>query len=86
LRLDLAPGVHIVSFPAETPIEFQLRAQALLPESFVACAAYRELAYQYICTPEMFKEGGYEPTASVCTGEAGARMREALEALVADLR
>ena len=56
--------VPIVHLPGESMIEFQLFAQQLKPDGFVAVAAYGDLGPGYICTEKSFSEGGYEPTAS----------------------
>ena len=54
----------VLFLPGECMIEFQLFAQSLRPDDFVAVAAYGDLGPGYICTEKSFSEGGYEPTAS----------------------
>jgi len=85
-RLDLGPDVHLLSLPAETVVAYQLYAQGLVPEKFLACAAYAEGLYGYLPTAEMFGEGGYEPQAGPSTPELEARYKAALDGLLADLR
>ena len=85
-RLDLGPETHVLSLPAETAVAYQLFAQALVPERFVAVAAYGDGSLSYIPTAEMFREGGYEPKFGYCTPQIEARYRRALERLLADLR
>lgn len=52
---------YIVHLPGECMVEFQLYAQSLRPNGFVAVAAYGDCAPGYICTAKAFAEGGYEP-------------------------
>jgi hypothetical protein len=73
-RLKIRPTVDITSYrlgpatilhlPGEAFVEYQLFAQNVRPDDFVAVAAYGELGTAYICTDKAFAEGGYEPTAS----------------------
>ena len=56
--------VDILHLPGECMVEFQLFAQRLQPERFLAVAAYGDVGPGYICTERAFSEGGYEPTAS----------------------
>jgi hypothetical protein len=60
-RLGPATIVHL---PGEAFVEYQLFAQSVRPNDFVAVAAYGELGTGYICTDKAFAEGGYEPTQS----------------------
>jgi hypothetical protein len=60
LRLGPAWIVHL---PAEVFVEYQLYAQSLRPEEFVAVAAYGEGGMFYLPTAEAFREGGYEVDA-----------------------
>jgi hypothetical protein len=46
--------------PAESFIEYQLRAQQMAPDRFVATAAYGDGGPWYIPTKEAWPEGGYE--------------------------
>lgn len=64
-HLTIAKDVHILSFPSEMVVWYQLFAQSVLPEQFVACAALGNYQHGYICTDKMFKEGGYEPSTSL---------------------
>jgi hypothetical protein len=73
-RLKITPTVDITSYrlgpatllhlPGEPFVEYQLFAQSVRPEDFVAVAAYGELGPGYICTDKAFAEGGYEPKDS----------------------
>ncbi len=56
--------VCLVHLPGEAFIEYQLFAESLRPNGFVAVAAYGESGPGYICTDAALGEGGYEPTMS----------------------
>ncbi|MHC4398795.1 MAG: hypothetical protein ACYTG0_03855 [Planctomycetota bacterium] len=56
--------VCLLHLPGECMVEFQLFAQRIRPDRFVAVAAYGDLGPGYICTEQSFSEGGYEPSAS----------------------
>ena len=62
-RLSLGP-VTSLHLPGEAFIEYQLYAQSLRPDEFVAVAAYGESGPGYICCDAALQEGGYEPTMS----------------------
>jgi hypothetical protein len=51
---------RLVHLPGELFIEYQLSAQAALPEHFVAVAAYGDYGPGYIGTTASYAEGGYE--------------------------
>jgi hypothetical protein len=74
--------VAILHLPGECMVEFQLFAQRLLPEQFVAAAAYGDLAPGYICTDRSFSEGGYEPTASRADAGSEAPLKRAIRLLL----
>lgn len=64
LRLGPARILHL---PGELFVEYQLAAQAMRPDLFVALAAYGDYGPGYIGTEVSYGEGGYEtgPTASL---------------------
>lgn len=62
-RLSLGP-ITLLHLPGEAFIEYQLYAQSLRPDAFVAVAAYGESGPGYICCDAALQEGGYEPTDS----------------------
>ena len=57
LRLGTA---RILYLPGELFVEYQLAAQQLRPDLFVAMAAYGEYAPGYIGTEASYTQGGYE--------------------------
>lgn len=78
-RMSIGPDVHFLSLPGETVVEYQLHAQALLPERFLAVAAYGDCTYHYIPTAAMYDEGGYEPErGAICSREVEKPYRQAI--------
>jgi hypothetical protein len=57
LRLGTASIVHM---PGELFVEYQLAAQAMRPDDFVAMAAYGDYGCGYIGTEVSYSQGGYE--------------------------
>ena len=86
-RLSIGDDIHMLALPSETVVEYQLYAQTLVPEKFLACAAYANSSYGYIPTANMYDEGGYEPAdASITTAEAEGVMKKAIYDVLKDLR
>lgn len=79
--LSIGP-VRIVHLPGEAMVDFQLFAQSLLPEHFVAVAAYGDCGPAYICTQPAFTEGGYEPTDSLVAPRGEAVLKAAIRELL----
>ena len=63
--LTLGPA-RVLHMPGELVVEYQLAAQKMRPDLFVALAAYGEYGPGYICLSEHYQQGGYEdsPRAS----------------------
>ena len=79
LRLGDARVLHL---PGEPFIEYQLAAQRMRPDLFVATAAYSDLALGYLCTRVAYDQGGYEPGMSYTAPEAEAAVISALADLL----
>lgn len=62
---------RVISLPGEAGIGYQLAAQKIRPDLFVAVAAYGDYAPGYICMKEQYSQGGYEasPGASKVSPE-----------------
>jgi hypothetical protein len=73
LRLGRASVLHM---PGELFIEYQLAAQRLRPDRFVAMAAYADYAPGYIGTEIAYEQGGYE------TSPAASRVAPAVEGML----
>lgn len=86
-RISIGDDIHILTIPSETVVEYQLYAQELVSEKFLACAAYANTSYGYIPTAGMYPEGGYEPeVGSVTTADAEKVIKKAIYDTLKDLR
>lgn len=79
-RLTLGPA-EVLHLPGEPFVEYQLYAQGLRPDRFVAVAGYGNGSPGYICIDKALSEGGYEPTAS----RVGPPSEALLKAAIAEL-
>ena len=74
--------VRILHLPGEPFVEFQLYAQRLRPDGFVAVAGYGDTGPWYICTERAFAEGGYEPTDTMAAPPSEAVLNAAIRTLL----
>ncbi len=81
LRLGTARVLHM---PGELCVEYQLAAQKMREDLFVAMAAYGEYAPGYICTEIAYTQGGYEASqrASHVAPQVETVLTEAMEKLL----
>ncbi len=77
--LHLNDQIAILNLPGETFIEYQLYAQQLRPDAFVATAGYGDLGTGYITLEKSFAEGGYEPVDAFVSGKSEKILRKAIE-------
>lgn len=70
--------VSLLHLPAESFIEYQLRAQALQPGRFIATAAYGDGGPWYVPTRDAYPLGGYEVSVAFCTPEIEDRLTQAI--------
>lgn len=77
---------RILHLPGELFVEYQLAAQKLRPDLFVAMAAYGDYAPGYIGTEVSYGEGGYETsrTASRVSGRSEQVLMGAISKLLQD--
>ena len=75
-------NVHALHLPGESMIDYQLFAQDLLSNDFVAVAAYGDCACGYICTARAFEEGGYEPKDSFVVPESETALKAGIRNLL----
>ena len=77
-------NTRVLHLPGELFVEYQLNAQKLRPDLFVAMAAYGEYAPGYIGTKIAYTEGGYEtsPGASKVEPEVEAVLMGAIRKLL----
>jgi len=77
---------RILHMPGELFVEYQLAAQEMAPDHFVAMAAYGDYAPGYICTDIAYSQGGYESSNRASRVKPGVEkvlmdaMRELLQA------
>jgi hypothetical protein len=78
LRIGKASILHL---PGEAVIEYQLAAQQMRPDQFVAVAAYGDYGTGYICLEEHYGQGGYEdsPRASRVSPNTEHILKEAMQ-------
>jgi len=79
--LRLGEAVRLLDLPGEPFIEYQLLAQQLRPDEFVAVAGYGDCGTGYIPLARSFAEGGYEPVDAFVSPECEALIREAIARL-----
>ena len=72
LRLGAARVLHL---PGELFVEYQLAAQKMRPDLFVALAAYGDYAPGYIGTEVAYPQGGYETSPSASLVAPGVERR-----------
>ena len=82
LLIRLGERAAILNLPGEPFIEYQLLAQELRPEAFVAVAGYGDCGPGYIPLARSYAEGGYEPVDAFVSGECEALMRSAIARLL----
>lgn len=77
-------GVNLLHMPGELFVEYQLAAQAMLPQATVCMAAYGDYGTGYIGTRTAYDQGGYEvqPTSSNTAPEVEAVLMEAMRGLL----
>ena len=63
LHVNQLSSLHL---PSECFVEYQLRAQASVPDRFVACAAYGDCGPWYIPTADAYPQGGYAVSVASC--------------------
>jgi hypothetical protein len=75
---------RVLHMPGELFVEYQLGAQRIRPELFVAMAAYGDYAPGYICTDIAYTQGGYEASELASKVEPGveAILMEAIRKLL----
>ncbi len=75
--------VRILHLPGEPMVCFQLYAQSLKPEAFVAVAGYGDGGPGYLCPEKAFSDnGGYEQTVSHVKPESEKLLQKAIAALL----
>ncbi len=74
--------VSLLHLPAESFLEYQLRAQKFASNRFVACAAYGDGGPWYIPVKEAYPEGGYEVSVAFCEEGMDPILTQGVESLL----
>jgi len=74
--------IKTLHLPAESFIEYQLRAQSIQPDQFIATAAYGDGGPWYIPVAEEYPTGGYEVSVAFCDPEVDAVMTQGMKSLL----
>ena len=74
--------ISLIHLPAESFIEYQLRAQAIAPNRFVACAAYGDGGPWYIPVKEAYPQGGYAVGVAWCSPAMDPLMSSGIQTLL----
>lgn len=77
-----ANGISLLHLPAESFIEYQLRAQSLAPDRFVATAAYGDGGPWYIPVAEEYPTGGYEVSVAFCDPKVDSILTQGMTSLL----
>jgi hypothetical protein len=79
-------NARVLHLPGELFVEYQLAAQAMRPDLFVALAAYGDYAPGYIGTEVAYPQGGYEtsPGASLVAPGVERVLTDAIKRLLRD--
>ena len=72
----------LLHLPAESFLEYQLKAQKLQPDRFVATAAYGDGGPWYIPVKEAYPQGGYEVSVANCADTIDAQMTEGMKKIL----
>ena len=75
-------GVSMLHLPAECFVEYQLRAQKMQAERFVAAAAYGDGGPWYIPVKEAYPQGGYEVGVANCSDAVDDILTRGMRALL----
>jgi hypothetical protein len=76
-------AVSLLHLPAECFVEYQLRAQQLVPRRFLATAAYGDGGPWYIPVREEYPHGGYEVSVAFCDPGVDTVLTQGMKTLLA---
>ena len=74
--------VKLLHLPAESFIEYQLRAQSFAKDNFVGTAAYGDGGPWYIPVKEEYPNGGYEVSVAFCEPEIDDVLTEGMKRIL----
>lgn len=76
-------NVSLLHLPAESFVEYQLRAQQAAADRFVACAAYGDGGPWYIPTADAYPQGGYAVSVAWCDPQIDGILTAGIQSLLA---
>jgi len=76
-------GIRLLHLPGECFVEYQLRAQQLQPELFVATAAYGDNGTWYVPVKDEYPHGGYEVSVAFSDPEIDDLLTAGMEQILA---
>lgn len=74
--------VSLLHLPGEPFVEYQLRAQAIYPDQFLAMAGYGDGGPWYLPTAEAYRQGGYEVSVAFCDPRIDTILMQGIERLM----
>jgi hypothetical protein len=77
-----AGDLRLLHLPGECFVEYQGRAQQLVPDCFVATAAYGDTGTWYVPTKEEYANGGYEVSVAFSDPTIDDQFTEAMRHLL----
>jgi hypothetical protein len=78
--------IVIVCVPGEIFVEFGLEIKKKSPFKYTLVSELANDVIGYVPVPEAFTEGGYEPTATIVSQDAGAKITQAALDLLKDFK
>lgn len=80
--LALGESIRMLYLPGEPFIDYQLFAQRIVPDLFVAVSGYGDGGPGYIPLARSYPEGGYEPTGAFVGPDSEILLKEAIRSLL----
>ncbi len=71
--------IRLLNLPSEGFVQYQLRAQKVQPDCFVATAGYGDEGPWYIPVKEEYSKGGYEVSVAFCGPEIDPLLTDAMK-------
>jgi hypothetical protein len=82
MAVELNNDIAILNLPGEAFVEYQLYAQEIAGDTFVATASYGDLGTGYITMEKSFEEGGYEPIDAFVSPTSEPIMKDAIRTVL----
>ena len=76
--------VSLLHMPSECFVQYQLRAQQMQPNRFVATAAHGDGGPWYVPVKEEYEKGGYEVSVALCDSTVDSMLTDGMRAVLTD--